>query len=221
MQHSGGASDAQAVGPHSKKKSQRAAEQDRPELKAQREDWREEFAEIDPARLVFLDESGATTTMTRRHGRAPSGVRVDGAVPHGYWKIITITAAIRISGVGACLTFDGATNTACFETYVEKCLVPTLKPGDIVIMDNLSSHKTAEVARLIRSVGAEVRYLPPYSPDLNPIELMFSKLKTFLRKVAKRTVNGLIEAIGDGLRTVTPKDIHGWFHHDGYRLNQT
>ena len=159
--------------------------------------------------------------MTRRHGRAPSGVRVDGAVPHGYWKVVTLTAAMRIGGVGACLTFDGATDAACFETYVEKCLIPTLKPGDIVIMDNLSSHKTAEVARLIGSVGAEVRYLPPYSPDLNPIELMFSKLKTFLRKVAKRTVDGVIEAIGDGLRTVTPQDIQGWFRHDGYRLTQT
>jgi transposase len=108
--------------------------------------------------------------MDRTHGRAPSGVRVDGPVPHGHGKVITLTAAVRLDGVGACLAFDGATDTACFETYVERCLVPTLRRGDIVVMDNLSCHKTAEVARLIGSAGAEVRYLPAYSPDLNPIE---------------------------------------------------
>ena len=143
---------------------------------------------MDPSRLVFLDETGATTDMTRRHGRAPKGKRVDAAVPHGHRKVMTLTAAIRVGGVGACLVFDGATDTACFETYVEGCLVPTLRPGDIVIMDNLSCHKTAEVERLVRSAGAEVRYLPPYSPDLNPIGAMFSKFKGFLRSVAARQI---------------------------------
>lgn len=179
--------------------------------------WREEFAGVDPARLVFLDESGATTAMTRRHGRAARGQRVDAAVPHGHWKVVTLTAAVRLDGVGACLAFDGATNTACFETYVDECLVPTLKPGDIVVMDNLSCHKTAEVARLITAVGAELRYLPAYSPDLNPIEEMFSKLKEFLRTAAARTVDDLIDAMGDGLRSVTPGNILGWFEHAGYR----
>jgi transposase len=154
--------------------------------------------------------------MDRTHGRAPSGVRVDGPVPHGHWKVITLTAAVRLDGVGACLAFDGATNTACFETYIGECLAPTLRPGDIVVMDNLSCHKTAEVARLIAAAGAEVRYLPAYSPDLNPIERAFSKLKAYLRSAAVRTIDGLIEAMGDALRTIRPRDILGWFRHSGY-----
>jgi transposase len=159
--------------------------------------------------------------MDRTHGRAPSGVRVDGPVPHGHWKVITLTAAVRLDGVGACLAFDGATDTACFETYVERCLVPTLRPGDIVVMDNLSCHKTAEVARLIGGAGAQVRYLPAYSPDLNPIERLFSKLKAWLRSAAVRTVDGLFGALGDGLRTVTPRDILGWFRHSGYEARRS
>jgi transposase len=170
--------------------------------------------------LVFLDESGATTAMDRTYGRAPRGRRVDGPVPHGHWKVVTLTAAVRLGGVGACLAFDGATNTACFEAYVGACLVPTLREGDIVIMDNLSCHKTAEVERLVRSAGAAVRYLPAYSPDLNPIEKMFSKVKERLRSAAARTVDALIGAIGDALRAVTPGDISGWFDHCGYRYVQ-
>jgi transposase len=143
-------------------------------------------------------------------------VRVDGPVPHGHWKTTTLTAAVRLDGVGACLAFDGATNTACFEAYVGECLAPTLRPGDIVVMDNLPCHKTAEVARLIAAAGAEVRYLPAYSPDLNPIEKVFSKLKAYLRSTAARTVDGLIAAMGDALRAVRPGDILGWFRHSGY-----
>jgi transposase len=187
-------------------------------LKAQRAAWRGEFAAIDPARLVFVDESGASTAMDRTHGRAPSGVRVDGPVPHGHWKITTLTAAVRLDGVppSACLAFDGATDSAGFEAYIERCLVPALRPGDIVVMDNLACHKTAEVARLIASVGAEVRYLPAYSPDLNPIERLFSKLKALLRSAAARTVDALIEAMGEGLRAIRVGDIRGWFRHSGY-----
>lgn len=197
----------------------RAAEQDRPELKAERAAWREEFAAIDPARLVFVDESGASTAMDHTYGRAPSGLRVDGPVPQGHWKVVTLTAAVRLGGVpeSACLAFDGATNTAAFEGYVERCLAPALRPGDIVIMDNLSCHKTAEVARLIGAAGAEVRYLPAYSPDLNPIERLFAKLKAWLRSAAARTVDGLIEAMGEGLRAIRPGDILGWFAHSGYK----
>jgi transposase len=159
--------------------------------------------------------------MDRAHGRAPSGVRVDGPVPHGHWKMITLTAAVRLDGVGACLAFDGATDSACFETYVERCLAPTLRPGDVVVMDNLACHKAAEVSRLIEAAGAEVRLLPAYSPDLNPIERMFSKLKAWLRSAAERTVDGLIGAMGDGLRAVRPSDIAGWFRHSGYRSPQS
>ena len=156
--------------------------------------------------------------MDRTHGRSPSGVRVDGPVPHGHWKVLTLTAAVRLDGVPAPagLAFDGATDTACFETYVERCLGPTLRSDDIVIMDNLACHKTAEVTRLIEATGARVRYLPAYSPDLNPIERMFSKLKAWLRSAAARTIDGLIAAMGDALRAVRPSDILGWFRHSGY-----
>jgi transposase len=158
--------------------------------------------------------------MDRTYGRAPSGVRVDGPVPHGHWKITTLTAAVRLDGVppSACLAFDGATDSACFEAYVERCLVPALRPGDIVVMDNLACHKTAEVARLIAAAGAEVRYLPAYSPDLNPIERLFSKLKAWLRTAKARTVDGVIEAMGEGLRAVRPGDILGWYRHSGYGM---
>jgi len=154
--------------------------------------------------------------MTRRFGRAPRGTRVEAAVPHGHWKVVTLTAAVRLGGVGACLAFDGATDAACFETYIGQCLTPTLRPGDIVVMDNLPCHKTAEVRRLIRSAGAAVRYLPAYSPDLNPIEELFSKLKEGLRAASARTVAALIGAMGDALNAVTTGDILGWFDHCGY-----
>jgi transposase len=169
---------------------------------------------------VFLDESGAATNRTRRHGRAPRGERIAAAVPHGHWKVVTLTAAVRLGGVGPCLAFDGATDAACFETYVERCLAPSLRASDIVVMDNLSCHKTAEVERLIRSTGAAMRYLPAYSPDLNPIEPLFSKLKEFLRSAAARTVDALIDAMGEALRAVTTGDILGWFKHCGYRYKQ-
>ncbi len=192
-------------------------------MKAERAAWREEFAAIDPARLVFVDESGASTAMDRTYGRSASGVRVDGPVPHGHWKVVTLTAAVRLGGVpeSACLAFDGATNATCFEAYVGHCLVPTLRPGDIVVMDNLSCHKTAEVSRLIAAAGAEVRYLPAYSPDLNPIERLFSKLKAWLRRAKARTIPGLIEAMGDALRGVRPGDILGWFRHSGYEARSS
>jgi transposase len=189
-------------------------------LKAERAAWREEFAAIDPSRLVFLDETGATTAMTRRYGRAPRGERVEAAAPQGHWKVVTLTAAVRLDGVGACLAFDGATNAACFEAYVGQCLAPTLRAGDIVVMDNLSCHKTAEVERLIAAAGAAVRYLPAYSPDLNPTELLFSQLKEALRSAEARTVDALIEAMGVALRAVEVGDIIGWFGHAGYRYKQ-
>jgi DDE superfamily endonuclease len=129
-----------------------------------------EMAGLDASRFVFLDETGTNTAMARRFGRAPRGQRVDGPVPHRHWKTVTLTAAIRLGDVGGCLAFDGATDAASFETYVESALVPALRRGDIVVMDNLSAHKGVEVERLIRRAGAEVRYLPAYSPDFNPIE---------------------------------------------------
>ena len=157
--------------------------------------------------------------MDRTHGRGPSGVRVDGPVPHGHWKVVTLTAAVRLGGVPepACLAFDGATDGAAFETYVERCLVPALRPGDIVVVDNLGAHKGPAVERAIKGAGAELRYLPAYSPDLNPIERLFSKLKAALRSAAARTVDALIAAMGDALRAIRPSDILGWFRHSGYQ----
>ena len=157
--------------------------------------------------------------MDRTHGRAPSGVRVDGPVPHGHWKVVTLTAAVRLDGVppSACLAFDGATDTACFETYVGQCLVPALRPGDIVVMDNLACHKTAEVARLIESAGATARYLPAYSPDLNPIEQAFAKLKAELRRREERTVDRLWEVLGESLDWFSPHECQNYFRHAGYR----
>jgi len=177
---------------------------------------------VDAGRLVFVDESGSTTTMNRAHGRAPSGVRVDGPVPSGHWLVTTLTAAVRLGGVPepACLAFVGATDAMAFETYAERCLAPTLRPGDIVIMDNLGSHKRPPPIAAIEAAGATVRFLPPYSPDLNPIEKMFSKLKAHLRKVKARTVEALHEALGEALRTVTASDIAGWFKSCGYRQTQ-
>jgi transposase len=154
--------------------------------------------------------------MDRTHGRSPSGKRVDGPVPHGHWKVTTLTAAVRLDGVGGCLAFDGATDAMAFETYAERVLAPTLRPGDIVIMDNLGSHKRPPPVAAIEAAGASVRFLPAYSPDLNPIEKMFSKLKAYLRKAKARTVVALYDALGDGLRTVTAPDIAGWFRSCGY-----
>src|SRR5512135_3021202 len=184
-----------------------AAEQDRPDLKAEREAWRAEFAAIDPSRLVFLDETGATTAMTRTRGRASRGRRLRAAVPHGHWKVVTLTAAVRLGGVGAWLAF---------ETYAVECLAPTLKPGDIVVMDNLTAHKHGPALAAIHAAGAEVRPLPAYSPDLSPIEKMFFKLKEYLRSAEARAVGTLIDALGDALRRVTSDDIREWFRFCGY-----
>ena len=169
---------------------------------------------------MFLDESGTTTAMTRRYGRAPRGARVDAAVPHGHWKVLTLTAAVRLDGVGGCLVLDGATDAMVFETYAERVLAPTLRPGDVVIMDNLSSHKRPPPIAAIEAAGATVRFLPAYSPDLNPIEKMFSKVKESLRAAAALTVDGLVDAIGAALRSVTNRDIIGWFGSCGYRYTQ-
>ena len=168
---------------------------------------------------MFLDESGAHTAMDRTYGRAASGKPVDGPVPQGHWNMTTLTAAVRLDGLiqAACQASSRPTNAAWFVHYVATCLVPSLRPGDIVIMDNLSSHKSAEVARLIESIGAQVRFLPAYSPDLNPIEALFSKLQQALRSAKARTFASLIDAMGEALRSISRQDILGWFAKCGYR----
>lgn len=205
-----------------RKKTRRAAEQDGPQLKAERAAWQDEFATIDPTHLVFLDESGANTAMDRTHGRAASGKRVDGPVPRGHWNMTTLTAAVRLDGVieAACQARNQATNAPWFVHYVTTCLVPSLRPGDLVIRDNLSSHKGAKVIELIEAVGAKVRYPPADSPDLNPIEAMFRKIKQALRSAKARTHGALIDAMGEALRSICPSDLAAWFGHRGYQADR-
>lgn len=188
-------------------------------MKAQRDAWREEFAQADPERLLFLDESSTNTAMDRTHGRTASGKPVDGPVPHGHWQTTTLTAVVRLDGVvaPACMAANHPTNGESFGDYVEEALAPALRPGDIVIMDNLGSHKSARVAKLIEAAGATVRFLPAYSPDLNPIERMFSKVKAILRRLKARTFEALVAALGEALNAVELSDIRGWFGHAGYQ----
>ncbi|MDQ6777897.1 MAG: IS630 family transposase [Actinomycetota bacterium] len=193
-----------------KKKVPRAQEQDRPEVQEQRREFCERLADVDPERLVFVDECGANTAMTRTYGRAPVGERVYATTP-GHWESITLTSGLRLSGVTATLAFPGATNTAIFEDYVEKVLVPELKPGDVVIWDNLKPHQSEEAIEFVEAVGAEVVPLPPWSPDLTPIEEMISKVKGALRSAAARTTETVYAAFGSALHDVTPENIAGWF----------
>ena len=204
------------MGSSAQKKTSRAAEQDRPDIREAREQWEGDREGIDPGRFRFIDESGAKTNMVRTHGRCPRGQRLLSRVPAGHWKTTTMLAAIGLDGVDAPWTLDGAMDADAFEVYVEHVLVPTLHGGEIVVLDNLSSHKRPRVIERIQAAGAEVRYLPPYSPDLNPIEQMWSKVKQILRSLAARTVDDLIAAIGDALKQITSTDILGWFTHAGY-----
>jgi transposase len=193
-----------------KKKIPRAAEQDRPDVQEKRQDFCEELAGVDPRRLVFVDECGANTAMTRTHGRAPVGQRVYTDTP-GRWESITLTCGLRLSGVTAALAFPGATNTGVFETYVEQVLVPELRPGDVVIWDNLKPHGSEEAIEAVEATGARVVPLPPWSPDLTPIEEMFSKVKGAMRTAAARTKETVYAAFGSALHDVTSEDIAGWF----------
>ena len=181
-----------------------------------RQDWSDGQRDLVPERLVFIDETWASTNMARRHGRCRRGERLRGSVPHGHWKTTTFVAGLRTTGLVAPLVLDGPINRVAFETYVEKVLVPELKPEDIVIMDNLSSHKGQRVRELIEAAGATLRFLPPYSPDFNPIENTFSKLKAHLRKAAERTIDGLWNAIGRIIDLVTPAECRNYFAAAGY-----
>jgi transposase len=194
-----------------KKKTLHAQQRDTPEVQKKRRAFRREVAKLDPKHLVFVDESGVNTAMTRTHGRAPAGERVHGAVP-GFWESMTLICGLRLSGVTAPLIFPGATDTAAFQCYVEDVLVPLLKPGDVVIWDNLQPHKAESVVRAVEAAKARVIPLPSSSPDLSPIEEMFSKLKATLRSVAARTKEAITTAIGPALLDVSRQDILGWFH---------
>jgi transposase len=210
----------QKLGLSRKKKSRHAAERDTPEVRKKRRAFRRKVVPIEPGRLVFVDETGVTTAMTPAYGRAPRGERVEGSAPAS-WESVTVIAALGLDGVRAPLALPGAVNAATFETYVEEVLVPALRPGDVVVFDNLSSHLGPAVFEAIERAGASVLPLPPYSPDYTPIEEMFSKFKAFLRRIGARAKEHLYGAIGEGLREVTTQDILGWFRHAGLCVTQT
>jgi transposase len=175
---------------------------------------------MDPARMVFIDETWAKTNMTRLRGRALRGQRLVAKVPHGHWKTTTLIAALGQGGMRCSMTIDGAVNRDAFEAFVEQILAPALAPGDTVVMDNLSSHKGIRVRELIESAGAKVLYLPPYSPDLNPIEMAFSKLKQLMRSAAHRTMAALWSDTQRMLDQITESDAAGFFRHCGYTLHE-
>jgi len=214
MQHRGGLQYPESTGLPALKKTIRATEQDRPDVKAQRKEWAKKTADLDPKRLVFVDESGAKTNLTPRWGRLKEGRRLYDSTPAGRWNTTTVVSSVRLDGTTPTMVLAGACDA--FRSYVNEILTASLRPGDIVVLDNLSIHKVKGIADAIENVGAELWYLPPYSPDLNPIEKMFSKLKTSLRQAKARTEETLYEAIGDGLKTVTPSDAKGWFTSCGY-----
>ena len=178
--------------------------------------WFEQQPDLDPERLVFIDETGASTKMARLRGRARRGQRCRAAVPHGHWQTTTFTGALRLNGMTAPMVLDGPMDRAAFQAYIDQVLVPTLRRGDTVIMDNLPAHKGANVRRAIEAAGAFLRYLPPYSPDLNPIENAFAKLKAELRKAAARTMDQLWTAITKALPKFTPAECANFFIATGY-----
>jgi transposase len=181
-----------------------------------REDWFDNQLDLDPARLVFIDETWCSTNMARTRGRAPKGERLRASIPHGHWHTTTFVAGLRLGGMVAPLVLDGPINGEAFQAYVDQILVPDLEPGEIVVMDNLGSHKRPGIRQAIEAAGARLLYLPPYSPDFNPIEKAFSKLKALLRKAAERTVDGLWDAIGALLDAFTPKECANYFAAAGY-----
>jgi transposase len=192
------------------------------DVAAARTTWRAEAAGVDPARLIFLDESGFDTRLVRTHARAPHGQRAHGTAPGGHWHRLTLIGALGLDGVCAAMMVAAATSTAVFHAFVTQVLVPALlrePPDAIVVMDNLAAHKAALVRKAFDQAGISYRYLPAYSPDMNPIEQAWSKLKTHLRARAVRTQDALERAIPAALRTITPRNAQGWFRHAGYAPN--
>lgn len=207
--------DPPATGLDAQKKHLSATEQN-PEL---RQAWWHQIATIPPDDLVFVDESGANITLTPRYGRAPRGRRCRGHAPRNWGVNTTVLAAMTSVGITTSCVVEGATDRLVFEGFIEQFLIPRLRPGQVIVWDNLSVHKSAHARTLIEAAGCQVLFLPPYSPDFNPIEQAFSKLKTHLRQEQQRTVVGLWEAIGRGLNQITAHDARGWFRHCGYRLS--
>jgi len=195
------------------------AEQLRPWIARRRAQWKKYQGRLDPRRLVFIDETWAKTNMAPLRGWAPRGERLHAKVPYGHWRTMTFLAALRHDRIEAPCVLDQPINGQSFTDYVEQCLVPTLSPGDVVIMDNLSSHKKPAVRAAIRSVGARLLFLPPYSPDLNPIEQVFAKLKHLMRKAAERTHETTWRRIGTLLDTFPPHECANYLRNSGYGSN--
>jgi len=185
-------------------------------VRERREAWFDLQPELDPAKLVFIDETGATTKMARLRGRSPRGARCRAAVPHGHWKTTTLVAGLRLDGLTAPMVMDGAMNGEAFAAYAEKFLAPSLSPGDVGVMDNLPAHKVAGARAAIARAGATLLFLPPYSPDFNPIEQAFAKIKALLRKAAARTLEALEAAIASALDAFTPDECANYFTNSGY-----
>ena len=197
-------------------KTAHAAEQDRVDAARWRRYWRNWQTWLRPERLVFIDETGAKTNIARLRGRAPKGQRLSAAIPWGHWQTTTFVAGFRTTGLTAPMVIEGAMDGDAFKAYVKQLLAPSLKPRDIVIMDNLSSHKVAGVREAIKAAKAYLLYLPSYSPDLNPIELAFSKLKALLRKAAARSLEDLEQAIAEAIDQFSPQECANFFKHARY-----
>jgi len=188
-------------------------------VRTAREDWKRGQPRLDAAKLIFIDETGTSTNMTRLRGRCRRGQRLVAKVPHGHWKMTTFVAGLRQDGITAPFVVDAPMNGEIFMSYLEQCLVPMLSPGEIVSMDNLPAHKVAGVRETIEATGAKLWLLPPYSPDLNPIEQSFAKLKAHLRKAGERSIPALWDRIGSILQNFTPDECKNYFTHAGYGSN--
>ncbi|MEO5326598.1 IS630 family transposase [Mesorhizobium sp. CC13] len=201
------------------KKTLFASEQDRPAIARRRAQWRKYQGRLDPRRLVFIDETWAKTNMVPLRGWGPRGQRLIAKAPHGKWRTLTFLAALRHDRIDAPCVIDGPINGVSFAAWVEQFLAPTLQPGDVVVMDNLGSHKGPAIRRTIRAAGAKLFYLPPYSPDLNPIEQVFAKLKHLMRRAAERTVETTWRRIGTLLDNFTPTECANYIRNAGYASN--
>jgi transposase len=208
-----------AIGSGTKKKTLHATERDTVKTDQARKRYRRKIRRYPVKKLKFIDETGVNIAMTRRYGRAAKGQRVLDAVPKNFGRNVTILGALSCHGLDAVMTVDGATDAAVFRAYVEYVLAPTLKPGDVVVMDNLGAHKVTGIRTMIAAAGAKLVYLPPYSPDYSPIESCWSKLKTWLRGRKARTREALDEALTTIIPKISSRNAKGWFAHCGYALN--
>jgi transposase len=203
------------------KKTLKASEQEREEIAKSRDEWQEFQETVDVRGLIFLDESGLKTNMTRLYGRARDGKRCLDSAPCGHWEAVTILSSIRFDGETESLVFEGAVDRKMFDAYIQEGLAPTLRPGDIVIMDNLNAHKSEKACETIRKCQAEVLFLPAYSPDFNPIEKMWSKIKQILCGIKPRTEEELFTATATALSGISADDAQGWFRSCGYTAFQS